>query len=152
MASASTFYSPTGADADRAFHGDKDQLSVLLVDDSLTIRNLIAAKLQDLSVDTFDIDIDQAASGEEAVQSAQARHFDVIFLDVEMPGIGGLEACRQLKAISTSRVVMLSSMTSAEAHEAGRKAGCDNYLTKPPHDADLRSILRLVSLRKLASA
>lgn len=129
-----------------------DVLNILVVDDSDLIRNLLAAKLRDLAVDTYQMDVDLAMSGEEALLRAHQKQYDLIFLDVEMPGMGGLEACKQLKALSPARIAMLSGMKSAEAHEAGRAAGCDNYLTKPPHDADLRSVLRLVSLRKLAMA
>ena len=136
--------------ADAIAPAPADVLSILIVDDSNLIRNLLAAKLQELAVDTYKVDVDQAISGEEAVLRVRQKTYDLIFLDVEMPGMGGLEACKQLKSLCAARIAMLSGMKSAEAHEAGRAAGCDNYLTKPPHDADLRSVLRLVSLRKLA--
>jgi len=125
-----------------------DCIRILVVDDSKSVCELIGAKLRDLCIDTFNVRVDLASSGEEALQLAHTATYDVIFLDVEMPGIGGLEACRQLRTFSPARIVMLSGMSSGEDHEAGRAAGCHNYLTKPPHDADLRSILRLVSLRK----
>ena len=152
MATAASGFTSGANSADPFNQAPSDVLSVLVVDDSNLIRNLLAAKLKELAVDTYQIDVDQAMSGEEAVLRAHQKQYDLIFLDVEMPGMGGLEACKQLKAVSPARIAMLSGMKSAEAHEAGRAAGCDNYLTKPPHDADLRSVLRLVSLRKLAMA
>lgn len=152
MATAASDFTSRANSADPVTQAPADVLSILVVDDSNLIRNLLAAKLKELAVDTYQMDVDQAMSGEEAVLRAHQKQYDLIFLDVEMPGMGGLEACRQLKALSSARIAMLSGMKSAEAHEAGRAAGCDNYLTKPPHDADLRSVLRLVSLRKLAMA
>jgi CheY-like chemotaxis protein len=152
MATAASGFATGAHSADRVQPAPADVLNILVVDDSNTIRDLLAAKLRELAVDTYQMDIDQAMSGEEAVLRARQKSYDLIFLDVEMPGMGGLEACRQLKTLCAARIAMLSGMKSAEAHEAGRAAGCDNYLTKPPHDADLRSVLRLVSLRKLAMA
>jgi CheY-like chemotaxis protein len=152
MPAAFSALDPAGPIVDSARQGDADILHILVVDDSSAIRELLAAKLRDLAVDSFRVDIDLAESGEEAVARARQKAYDLIFLDVEMPGMGGLEACRHLKAQGQARIAMLSGMKSAEAHDAGRAAGCDNYLTKPPHDADIRSILRLVSLRKLMSA
>ncbi|MCG8392569.1 MAG: response regulator [Pseudomonadales bacterium] len=126
-----------------------DRLNVLVVDDSTAIRSLITAKLHELAADSYELEIAQAADGLQALSHAQQHPFDLIFLDVEMPGMGGLEACSRLREQGCpARIAMLSSMTSAEAHLAGREAGCDNYLVKPPHDGDLRSILRLASLRK----
>ncbi|MFN3713491.1 MAG: response regulator [Alcanivoracaceae bacterium] len=151
MSAAFSAVSSAGRVVDPAHQSDSDIIHILVVDDSSAIRELLAAKLRDLAVDSFRVDIDLAESGEEAVARARQKAYDLIFLDVEMPGIGGLAACRELKAMSPARVAMLSGMKSAEAHDAGRAAGCDNYLTKPPHDADIRSILRLVSLRKLTS-
>lgn len=126
-----------------------DRLNILVVDDSTAIRSLITAKLHELATGSYDLDITQAGDGLQALGYAEQHPFDVIFLDVEMPGMGGLEACSALREKGCpARIAMLSSMKSAESHLAGRQAGCDNYLVKPPHDGDLRSILRLVSLRK----
>lgn len=126
-----------------------DRLNILVVDDSTTIRSFITAKLHELATGSYDLDIAQADNGHQALEYAEKYPFDLIFLDVEMPVMGGLEACSVLRQRGCpARIAMLSSMTSAEAHLAGRNAGCDNYLVKPPHDGDLRSILRLASLRK----
>ncbi|MED5388127.1 MAG: response regulator [Pseudomonadota bacterium] len=129
-----------------------ERLNILVVDDSTAIRSLITAKLHELATGSYELDITQADNGSQALDCAEKTPFDLILLDVEMPVMGGLEACRALRQKgSPARIAMLSSMTSAEAHLAGRQAGCDNYLVKPPHDADLRSILRLASLRKLSA-
>ena len=128
---------------------DPNTLYVLVVDDSSSIRELVSLKLRELASDSLHLVIDLAESGEDAVAMAGHNVYDLVFMDVQMPGIGGLEACRRIKDIRPTRVAMLSAMTSGSDHELGHSAGCDNYLTKPPHDSDLRVILRLVSLKKM---
>lgn len=123
-------------------------LQILVVDDSAAVRQYMSAKLKQLAGDSFRIAIDEAASGEEAVECVKRKAYDLVFLDVVMPGMGGHEACRQIKAIRKTRVAMLSSLKSGADHHEGHLAGCDNYLTKPPQDVDVQSVLRIVYLRK----
>lgn len=132
-----------------AQHRVTERLNVLVVDDSTAVRDLITEKLHELATDSYDLHISQAADGVQALNCVERDLFDLILMDVEMPIMGGLEACQRLRQRGcTARIAILSSKTSAEAHTAGRQAGCDNYLVKPPHDSDLRSVLRLASLRK----
>ncbi len=123
-------------------------LQVLVVDDSSAVRQYMTAKLKQLAGNSFQLAIDAAASGEEAVECVKRKAYDLVFLDVVMPGMGGHEACRQIKAIRKTRVAMLSSLKSGVDHHEGHLAGCDNYLTKPPQDVDVQSVLRIVYLRK----
>ena len=134
---------PAGGPEDRVAH-----LCVLLVDDSDTMRQLVEGKVAEVSDGTYPLLVDHARSGEEALELARERHYDLIILDVEMPGMGGLEACRHLRDITPARLVILSSRIAAEDHQAGREAGCRNYLGKPPNEVDLRVILRLVQIAK----
>ena len=128
---------------------DPNTLYVLIVDDSSVMRDMLNMKLRELAADSMQLVIEQAESGDEAVTRAQSNAYDVIFMDVEMPGMSGLEACRQIKKFSASRVAMVSGRDAGDDHTAGHQAGCDNYLTKPPHDTDLRVLLRLASIKKL---
>ncbi len=125
-------------------------LRILVVDDSSSVRQYMKAKLESLSCD-FPLVIDSASSGEEAVDMVEQQSYDLVFMDVVMPGIGGHEACKRIKQIRRTRVAMLSSLKSQADHQAGHVAGCDNYLTKPPQDADLQAVLRIVSLRKVVA-
>lgn len=126
-------------------------LKILIADDSAAVRQYMKAKLVQLAGSTFDVEVDEAASGEEAVSSIEKHPYDLVILDVVMPGIGGHEACRRIKSIRKTRVAMLSSLKSGADHHQGRMAGCDNYLTKPPQDADMGAVLRIVYLRKSIS-
>lgn len=126
-------------------------LRVLVVDDSEAIRRLLKSKIETLSQGSYAVEVETAATGEEAVQKCERAAFDLVFLDVVMPGMGGLEACRQIKSLAKARVAMLSSLKTPADHAAARAMGCDNYLSKPPQDFDLQAVLRIVSLRKLTA-
>lgn len=126
-------------------------LRVLVVDDSAAIRQLVADRVGALADASLPLDVQVAEDGAAALAMAIRTPYDVVFLDVMMPDMDGYEVCRRLKQIRPVRVAMLSGRTGPEDHAAGRAAGCDNYLVKPPHDTDLRTILRLVLLRRLTA-
>ncbi|MFP5384275.1 MAG: response regulator [Gammaproteobacteria bacterium] len=131
--------------------GDVDAIRVLVVDDSFPARQFMKLKLEELAGSSLKLAIELADSGEKAIQAVSENHFDLVFLDVVMPGMDGYEVCQQIKAIRPARVAMLTGRSSPVDFTRGRTAGCDNYLTKPPHDADLRTIMRLTSLKKLTA-
>ena len=113
---------------------------VLLVDDSpiarTQLRNLVALR----GCDTTD-----AASVEEGLALVASGHYDMVFMDVMMPGIDGYEGCRNVKATSRATgalpVVMLTSKSSPFDRIRGKIAGCDAYLTKPVEATRLEEVL-----------
>jgi two-component system chemotaxis response regulator CheY len=111
---------------------------VLIVDDDPFIRRLIATTLEDVS----GFEVRQAADGQEAVESAQAEPPAIVFLDIDMPRLDGIAACRQLRAAhgASPRIVMLTA-AGREQESAALEAGADLFLTKPFSPLDL---LRLV--------
>lgn len=127
---------------------DVDPLRILIVDDSFPARQFIQFKLEELADTSMAISIHSADSGEMALQEVQSTPFDIVFLDVVMPGMDGYEACRKIKEIRPTRVALLTGRNASVDFARGREVGCDNYLTKPPNDADLSSILRMVALKK----
>ena len=112
--------------------------TVLIVDDDPFIRRLIATTLEDVS----GFELVQAGDGEEALVKADETQPRIVFLDVDMPKLNGLDTCRALReraALSRTRIVML---TAGVQHErAAHDAGADLFLTKPFSPLDL---LRLV--------
>ena len=112
--------------------------AVLIVDDDPFIRRLIATTLEDVS----GFELIQAADGEEALALADETKPRIVFLDVDMPKLNGLDACRALREraeLAHTRIVML---TAGVQHErAAHEAGADLFLTKPFSPLDL---LRLV--------
>ena len=97
--------------------------------------------------------LDTAQDGEEAVQKALASPPDLILMDVSMPRLNGLEACRRLKADERTHLVPIVLVTGLVAREdriEGIAAGCDDFLTKPVDSEQLvartRNLLRTKSL------
>jgi DNA-binding response OmpR family regulator len=91
--------------------------------------------------------VESAADGEQAVELARRGAPDVIVLDLGLPGIDGIEACRQIRGFSDSYIVMLTAR--AEEHEkiAGLSTGADDYLTKPFAPGELVARIRAMLRR-----
>lgn len=101
----------------------------LVVDDSETVRTQL-----DLTLQRSGLTVETAENGEVALARMQSAIFDLVFLDVVMPGINGYDLCRQIRAIPNGRhvpVVLLTSRSSPFDRARGALAGCDMYLTKP---------------------
>lgn len=104
--------------------------SVLVVDDSFVMRTLIK---DIVSSDTDLKVVGEAANGMEALEKVKALSPDVILLDIEMPGMDGIECLKRLKLISPARVVVVSSVAqtgSVQAMEA-RRLGVFDVISKP---------------------
>ena len=103
----------------------------LVVDDSLAIQKSLELNLATLSQISM---IDFADSGEIALEKAEAMQYDLIFLDVMMPGIDGYETCARLRKkpeYKKTPIIMVSGKTSPLDEVKGVMAGCTTYLTKP---------------------
>lgn len=112
---------------------------VLVVDDNLAVRRFMAQKLQQ-----FSINVDYAASGEQAIGLTGTKRYTCVFLDVVMPGMDGYQVCKLIKASRESqatRVVMLTSRDGTFDKIRGKMAGCDAYLTKPIDEEKLMNAI-----------
>lgn len=116
-------------------------VKVLVVDDSLPVRKFMENKLPTLLPNALRVDF--AASGEEAGKkiNSATNPYDVVFLDVVMPGVDGYKVCKWIKANHPCRVVMLTSKSSPFDKVRGAMSGCDDYLTKPPDEKRLQKVL-----------
>jgi two-component system chemotaxis response regulator CheY len=113
---------------------------VLIVDDDQFIRKLIKTTLEDVS----GFELHEAADGVEALEAAGRERPALVFLDVEMPRMDGIETCRQLRAQTANREMTIVMLTAAHGDAMERDAeaaGADLFLTKPFSPLDL---LRLV--------
>jgi two-component system OmpR family response regulator len=91
---------------------------------------------------------DIASEGEEAVWMVEAHPYDVVVLDVMLPGISGIETCRRLRNAGVwTPVLMLTARDSVEDRVGGLDAGADDYLTKPFSLAELLARLRALARR-----
>ena len=114
--------------------------SVLIVDDEPSIRKLVATTLEDVA----GFELVEAANGVEALELAREEAPAIVLLDIDMPGMDGLEACRRLRAdpeTAGCTIVMLTAAADEEAERAAEEAGADLFLTKPFSPINL---LRLV--------
>ena len=122
--------------------------TVLIVDDEQHIRLLIEQTLEELEDEG--VDLLTAPDGEVALDVVANQHPDLVFLDVTMPRMNGMDVCRAIKgdpATAGTTVLLLTAKGQAYDREAGLAAGADDYLTKPFDPDDLlrraRTILGL---------
>jgi CheY-like chemotaxis protein len=118
---------------------EEHQFRVLAVDDSPLMRTFLQNKLQ-----PYGISPEFASSGEEALFKISKQHFDMIFLDVMLPGMDGYDVCKMIKKNKDNnlmKVVMLTSKDKTFDKIRGTMAGCDGYLTKPVDELKLRAII-----------
>ena len=104
--------------------------TILIVDDDASIRRLIATTLEDVS----GYRMSEAGDGEEAVRRARDVQPSIVFLDIDMPRLNGIETCRRLKSepvTADATIVMLTGDAEQEAELEARRAGADLFLTKP---------------------
>ena len=104
--------------------------TILIVDDDPAIRKLIATTLEDVA----GYRLEEAANGAQAVERAVAARPEIVFLDVEMPQLNGIEACRRLRSDPTTAgatIVMLTGASGPKAERGALEAGADLFLTKP---------------------
>lgn len=100
---------------------------VLVVEDHEELSRLIQIHLADL-----DCDVVRVADGLEAVKLAEAGEFDLVILDLMLPGLDGLEVCRRLRNRSKYiPIIMLTSKSSELDRILGLELGADDYVTKP---------------------
>lgn len=116
---------------------------ILIVDDEPQIRRVLKATLTAQSYTVFD-----ARSGEEALIKLREERPDLILLDMNMPGIGGLEACREIRATSDVAIIMLTVRDSEQDKVQALDAGADDYIVKPFSTGELLARMR-AALRRL---
>lgn len=118
-------------------------MRVLVVEDEVKMASLLRRGLRS---DGHVTDI--APRGEDALWMAQSVEYDVIILDLLLPGIDGVETCRQLRSAGVwSPVLMLTAKRAIEDRVQGLDAGADDYLTKPFSLDELLARLRALSRR-----
>ncbi len=125
---------------------EEHNFRVLAVDDSPLMRTFLRNKLE-----PYGIAPEFASSGEEALFKISKQHFDLIFLDVMLPGMDGYDVCKMIKKNKDNnlmKVVMLTSKDKTFDKIRGTMAGCDGYLTKPVDEMKLRAIIERHSVTK----
>ena len=110
----------------QATGGPSPARRALVVDDEPGLVEVVRAYLE-----REGFDVTTAADGEAAVELARAVEPDLIVLDLMLPGIDGLEACRRIRAFSDAYIVMLTAKAEEADKIVGLTTGADDYVTKP---------------------
>ena len=120
--------------------------SVLIVDDDLKLRRVLHAALTKVG-----FDITGVANGESALQQASTSSFDAVVLDVNMPGMGGIETCRRLRELLPSVQILMLTVRDSESDKVHAfEAGADDFVTKPFSLPELIARLRAAVRRTSA--
>jgi CheY-like chemotaxis protein len=118
---------------------ERPGLRVLVVDDHAPFRETAADFLRGLPAVGA---VETAGSGEEALKRVSLRSFDLVLLDLAMPGMNGLEAARALKRLPTApRVYIASMQDSQETQTVAREAGADAFISKSDFAQRLQHLL-----------
>ncbi|WGO98048.1 response regulator [Saccharophagus degradans] len=112
----------------------------LVVDDSLAVR-----KQMQIEFELLNDDLDVVPDAESALEAVRQRKYDIVFLDVVMPGMDGYTACKQIKKTALNRstpIVMLTSRSSSFDKFKGTLAGCAAYLIKPINHNEFEDVYK----------
>jgi two-component system KDP operon response regulator KdpE len=123
------------------------QSRVLLVDDEPSVRRALHATLS-----TLGFDIEEASGGEQALSFVRTERYDAVLLDINMPGMGGIEACRAIRRLFPRLpIVMLTVRDNEDDKIEALDAGADDYVTKPFHVGELMARVRAAVRRSQAT-
>ncbi len=114
---------------------------ILLVDDSATSR----MKTRSIFGNQKDYEFISACDGKEGVEKALAEKPDMILMDVEMPRMTGIEACRvlrQIEATEKTPIILMTMRGEEKFVKAGRACGCTDYLLKPVNEEKLLAAVK----------
>ncbi len=114
-----------------------NSLRTLIVDDHLGMRTTLKDILED-----YGYNVSSAASGEEAIKICEDHSFDVILMDVRLPGINGVEALKRIKRHSKeARVIMMSAFSMEELKRKAIDEGALTFLQKP---LNIPTVIKLI--------
>lgn len=112
--------------------------NVLVVDDESSIRHALRVTLGGIG-----FDVSEASTGEQAIALIRNARYDALLLDMNMPGMGGMMACREIRRISPGLpILMLTVRDSQDDKVEALESGADDYVTKPFHIRELTARVR----------
>ena len=124
-----------------------EQISVLVVEDAPEFRQLIDAVL-----DAEGYRVTMAADGAGAIETAREVDPDVVVLDLGLPDMDGIEACRQLRTFTDAYIIMLTGRTDEVDRLLGLTTGADDYMTKPFSPRELVARIQVLMRRPRTGA
>lgn len=108
---------------------------ILLVEDDDKIRGIVSEYFTAKSEGRFEVI--EASTGEEGMELIEKENFDIVLLDVMLPGIDGFTLCRRIRKEKDVPILFLTAKTSEEDRLYGYEIGCDDYICKPFSFAEL---------------
>jgi len=119
---------------------------VLIVDDEASIRRALRATLQPLG-----FEVEEASNGEAALALLEDGRFDVVLLDINMPGMGGIRACQEMRRLVPGLGILMVTVRESEDDKVqALDAGADDYVTKPFGVRELGARIRAAIRRSRA--
>jgi two-component system KDP operon response regulator KdpE len=120
---------------------------ILIVDDESSIRRALHNTLHGMG-----FSVDDASNGEAALHLVREAEYDVVLLDINMPGMGGIRACREMRrSLPRLGILMLTVRDSEDDKVAALDAGADDYITKPFNIRELAARIRAAVRRSSVS-
>jgi two-component system, OmpR family, response regulator RegX3 len=116
---------------------------ILVVDDEQAIVDAVSYALR-----AAGFEVDEFGDGESALEAARSAPYDVLVVDVRLPGLSGIEITRRLRGESDVPILMLTAMDAEVDRVLGLEAGADDYVTKPFSVAELVSRVRAILRRR----
>lgn len=121
-----------------------ENIKILIVEDDRAVRNLISTTLQ-----INDYEYDLAIDGKNSLQLMTSNKYDIVFIDLGLPDIDGIEIIKKFRDFSTTPIIVISARTNDEDKIEALDAGADDFLTKPFNVDELlarvRSTLRRIN-------
>src|ERR1700722_10750385 len=117
---------------------EKPHANILVVDDESSIRQALRVTLG-----TIGFEVTEASTGEQALALIRGERYDAVLLDMNMPGMGGMIACREIRRVSPGLpILMLTIRDSQDDKVEALESGADDYVTKPFHMRELTARVR----------
>lgn len=115
-----------------------ETIKLLIVDDEETLRILVRSELEERGYE-----VDEAESGEKALEKLQTGKYDLVILDIRMPGMDGLEVLRKIKSDNLApKVIMLTGVEELKIAHDSLQLGANDFLTKP---YEIRTLLACIN-------
>ena len=117
--------------------------SILVVDDDPGVLDVVSFMLR-----REGFDVDEERDGTAALEAARAKSYDIVILDIMLPGLSGTDVCRELRSESDVPILMLTARDAEIDRVLGLELGADDYVTKPFSTAELLSRVRAILRRR----